>query len=214
MNPAIALFARAPIRGLVKTRLIGRLSAEQVADLYRAMVLDTWEMLAALAPPAERFLYTHQEHAEWRALAGPRVRLQQGADLGERMLHCFEEMRAAGFQPLLILGSDSPALTATTIAPWTDLLDDAPCVIGPAEDGGYYAIGCRAPHPRMFDGVEWSIPQTLALTVAALERCGLVPAYLPLHYDVDTPEDLARLRAEPQLGRHTRRIILAANERE
>ena len=149
MTPAIALFARAPIPGLVKTRLIGRHSPEQVAELYRAFVFDTWEMLAELAAGAELFLYTDGDHREWRALAGPRARIQQGANLGERMLRCFEGMHAAGFGPLLILGSDSPALAAATIAPWAELLAQAPSLIGPAEDGGYYAIGCRQPHSRI-----------------------------------------------------------------
>ena len=128
----------------------------------------------------------------------------KGADLGERMLDCFEQMGAAGWGPLLIVGSDSPALPASTIAPFTNLLAGSPSVIGPADDGGYYAIGCRVPHPRMFEGVEWSSPQTLAQTVAALDRCGLLPAYLPRYYDIDTPDDLERLVADPGLGRHTR----------
>jgi len=207
MKPAIALFARAPIPGRVKTRLIGSLSAEEVADLYRAFVFDAWEMLSVLARETRLFLYVDWEHQKWRALAGSSNRLQKGADLGERMLRCFEEMQAAGHQPLLILGSDSPALAPDTIAPWVELLGRHSALLGPAEDGGYYAIGCRAPHPRMFEGVEWSGAQTLAQTEAALERCGMPPGYLPLHYDVDVPADLERLRREPSLGRHTRRWL-------
>ncbi len=204
MKPAIALFARAPLPGQVKTRLVGRWGPEQVSDLYRAFVLDMWEMLCAFTPTAELFLYTDREHEEWRSLAGAQARLQQGASLGERMLQCFEQMHAAGFGPLMIVGSDSPALSANLLAPWTDLLAQSPALLGPAEDGGYYAIGCREPHPRMFEGVEWSSPHTLAQTAAALARCGLEPAYLARHFDVDTPEDLARLQSEPHLGRHTR----------
>ncbi len=207
MKAAIALFARAPIPGRVKTRLIGSLSAEEVADLYRAFVLDVWEMLSVLAREAKLFLYADREHQEWHALAGGSTRLQKGADLGERMLRCFEEMQAAGHRPLLILGSDSPALAPETIAPWVELLGRHPSLLGPAEDGGYYAIGCRAPHPRMFERVEWSGPHTLAQTAAALEHCGLPPGYLPLHYDVDAPLDLERLRREVSLGQHTSRWL-------
>lgn len=203
MKPAIALFARAPIPGQVKTRLVGRFSAEQVADLYRAFVLDMWEMLAAFAAQAELFLYTDREDARWRELGGPRIRVQRGSDLGERMLDCFRRMHAEGCGPLLILGSDSPSLPAATIAPWTELVSQTGAVLGPAADGGYYAIGCREPHPRMFERVEWSGPRTLAQTAVALERCGLPPAYLPAYYDIDTPQDLARLEAEPDFGRRT-----------
>ena len=209
MKPAIALFARAPVPGQVKTRLIGRWTPEQVSALYRAFVLDMWEMLGAFTPGAGRFLYIDREHEEWRRLAGDGVRVQQGGDLGERMLHCFEEMRAAGSGPLLIVGSDSPALSADVLAGWTDVLEQFPALLGPAEDGGYYAIGCRAPHTRMFEGVEWSSARTLVQTAAALGRCGLDPAYLPIHFDVDTPEDLARLSGEPSLGPRTRRWLAA-----
>lgn len=208
MKPAIALFARAPVPGAVKTRLIGRHSAEQVAELYRAFVLDIWEMLAQVGSAAELFLYTDRECAEWGELAGDYARPQRGANLGDRMLHCWDEMQRAGFRPLLILGSDSPALTLASVAPWTELLETAASVLGPAEDGGYYAIGCRQPHPQMFDGVEWSSPRTLAQTAAALDRWGMPPAYLATHYDIDTPDDLVRLAREPHLGRHTREWLL------
>ena len=123
------------------------------------------------------------------------------------MLRCFVEMNAAGFDPLLIVGSDSPALTASTIAPWTGLLARSRSVVGPAEDGGYYAIGCHVPHPRMFEGVEWSGPRTLAQTVVALERCDMPVAYLPPHYDVDTPADLSRLALDPNLGPRSRQWL-------
>ena len=211
MRPAMALFARAPVPGQVKTRLIGRWTAEQVSDLYRAFVLDMWEMLGTLAPAGELFLYTDAENAEWRALAGDQVRVQRGGDLGERMLHCFEEMHAAGSGPLLIVGSDSPALPADVLAPWTGLLGQFPALLGPAEDGGYYAIRCRQPHKRMFEGVEWSSARTLAQTAAALTRCGLEPGYLPPHFDVDTPEDLAGLCGD-RCGPRTR-LWLAALRR-
>ncbi len=203
MKPAMALFARAPVAGAVKTRLIGRFSAPEVADLYRAFVRDMWAMLTALPGDSEVFLYTDRPHQGWEALAGSRLREQRGRDLGERMLHCFEDLDAGGFAPLLILGSDSPALPAAFLAGWTEKLADAPALLGPCDDGGYWAIGCRRPHAKMFEGVEWSSPRTLAQTEAALNRCGLAPAWLPLHYDVDTNEDLERLAAEPELPPHT-----------
>lgn len=206
-KPAIALFARAPIPGQVKTRLIGRFTPEQACDLHRAFVRDMWEMLVAFSAQAELFLYTDQEEKEWRALAGPRVRLQRGGDLGKRMLRCFEEMQADGLGPLLILGSDSPALPPAFIAPWSERLTCVTALLGPAEDGGYYAIGCRTPHPRMFEGVNWSTRQTFAQTESALRRCGFQPAYLPMYYDVDTFEDLCRLSAESHLPPHTRRWL-------
>ena len=123
------------------------------------------------------------------------------------MLHCFEQVRDAGYGPLLILGSDSPALPPSHLAGWPGRLAEHPAVIGPAEDGGYWAIGCRAPHPRMFAGVEWSSPLTLAQTEAALAACGLAPGRLSEHWDVDTPEDVDRLAAEEHLPPQTRQWL-------
>ncbi len=193
--PAIALFARAPVVGRVKTRLIGPLTAAGACELHQALVVDAWEVLGG-----ECFLYTDQDHEAWRRLAGERLRLQRGADLGERMLRCFEEMAAAGFGPLLIVGSDTVGLTWESLGSWKD----CGAALGPAEDGGYWAVGCQAPHPGMFAGVEWSSGETLVQTVAAMERCGMVVSFLDTCYDADTPEDLARLEAEPRVGPRVR----------
>lgn len=179
----------------MKTRLIGPLSAEAACELHQALAIDAWEALRG-----DCFLYTDQDHEAWRKLAGERRRLQRGADLGERMLRCFEEMAAAGFGPLLIVGSDTVGLTPERLGSWTD----REATLGPAEDGGYWAVGCQTPHPRMFEGVKWSSPETLVQTVAAMQRCGMAASFLDRCYDVDTPEDLARLEAEPHVGRQVR----------
>ena len=201
---AVALFARAPVAGQVKTRLIPLLGPEEACALHRALARDAWEVLLALGPACEAFLYSDQDHPDWRDLAGDRLRLQRGRDLGERMLACFEEMAAQGLEPLLIVGSDTVGLTPEALAPWTRLLEEAPVVLGPAEDGGYWAIGCQRPDPRMFEGVEWSAGSTLDATRAALNRCGMPLALLAPLWDLDRPDDLARLRANPPPGRLVR----------
>jgi rSAM/selenodomain-associated transferase 1 len=203
----MALFARAPIAGEVKTRLCGPLTPQQACELHRALVRDAWETLDAFRGWAEVFLYGSREHPEWRELAGPQFRVQSGPDLGARLRHCFAEIRSLGGGPILILGSDSPAIPAAALAAWPALLEFAPAVLGPAEDGGYYAVGCREPDPAMFDGVRWSGPDTLTQTLAAFRQIGWEPALLPVHYDVDTPEDLVRLAAEPSLPPHTARWL-------
>ncbi len=207
MPPAIALFARVPVPGRVKTRLLGPLTPEAACDLHRAFVRDLWDSLTALRPRMEAFLYSDQDHPDWRNLAGAHFRLQRGAGLGERLLGCFTDFHAAGFGPLLILGSDSPLLPAAALATWPALLASAPALLGPTTDGGYYAVGCREPDPRMFDQVPWSTAETFAGTVAAFRRLGWEPALLPAHYDVDTPADLARLATEPSLPPHTRAAL-------
>ena len=202
-EPAIALFARAPVIGQVKTRLIGSLSPAAACGLHRALAQDAWDVLTAI-PGNKVFLYSDQEHPEWRELAAGRLRLQRGADLGERMLKCFDELRDGGHGPLLIVGSDTAALTPEIVAPWSEKLRAAGAVLGPAEDGGYWAIGCRSPNRKMFDGVEWSSNRTGSQTAEALTSCGMAMSFLESRYDVDTLADLARLKADQRVGAHVR----------
>ena len=76
-------------------------------------------------------------------------------------------------------------------------------VLGPAADGGYYAISCRRTHPGMFDGVEWSGPRALQGTVRAARQCGLTVTLGDTWFDIDTPDDLVRLARSPSLPPRT-----------
>ena len=106
----------------------------------------------------------------------------------------------------MIVGSDSPALPLDYLEELLACRDDV--ALGPTEDGGFYAIACRRVHPEMFDRVEWSTRRTLDQTLRALQRCGLTAFTGRAWFDVDTPEDLARLRNTPKLGRHTATMML------
>ena len=203
MSAAIALFAKAPIAGRVKTRLQPLLTAEQAADLHLAFVLDVWESVRLIRDVS---LYLYRDEA-WPNGDEPAVRdycgLQRGADLGERMLHCFEELRERGHGRVLIVGSDSPTLPRSYLEQGLDRLSHTDAVLGPSEDGGYYAVGCRRSRPCMFEGVHWSTASTRAETERAFRREGLELETLPGWYDVDTESDLRRLAAEGNLPAHT-----------
>jgi rSAM/selenodomain-associated transferase 1 len=131
------------------------------------------------------------------------ARLQKGTDLGERMLHCFEELNAEGHERLLIVGSDLPTLPLSPIEEGLANLESADAVLGPCEDGGYYAVGCRRPHPEMFRGVTWSSRDTLQETRTAFDQVGYRVHLLPPWYDIDTVADLRRLLREGGLPTHT-----------
>jgi hypothetical protein len=86
-------------------------------------------------------------------------------------------------------------------------------VLGPSEDGGYYLIGLRAPHPDLFEAIPWSTSRVLPQTIRRAEAKGLRIVRLPSWYDVDTPGDLERLRGELERTeeiepRHTRRFFM------
>jgi len=205
---ALAVFAKAAVPGRVKTRLTSRFSPEQAAIFHEACVRDLWARLT------DRFhgrvwLFCDREWPDWLELAGPeRFRLQRGGDLGERMRCCFEDLAADGAGRMAILGSDSPTVPPALIEQSLDALaSDRDASLIPTEDGGYCLIGCRRPHPAMFDGVGWSTESTLAETEQALGRAGYRVHSVGLWRDADEPEDLDRLREDAALGEHLRRFF-------
>jgi rSAM/selenodomain-associated transferase 1 len=206
VSETIAVFAKAAIPGRVKTRLTPYLSPEQAASFHQACVEDVWRTAFSLVGDAAR-LYTDEPFEPWMDLAGPdRVRHQKGDDLGARMLSCFEELEAEGFKRMMIIGADSPQLPAAHLREGLDLLvGEKDAVLGMTADGGYYAVGCRKPRRVMFHDVTWSSELTYAETLAAFGFAGLkLKSGMYMHYDVDTPRDLERLRQEPRLGSHVR----------
>lgn len=198
MRQAAALFGKAAEPGRVKTRLAAKLTPEEAAEFHTACVRDCWTRINSL-PGVEPRLFSDRPWLEWEELAGGvRCRLQRAGGLGERMYGAFEDLEGEGFERTLILGSDSPTLPIDYVREAFDLLEtERDAVLGPTEDGGYYAVGCRIPRAAMFDGVEWSEETTFEQTVEAFERVGYRVRLLPRWWDVDLPEDLDRLRGEP-----------------
>jgi glycosyltransferase A (GT-A) superfamily protein (DUF2064 family) len=114
------------------------------------------------------------------------------------MEYCFHILTQHLLKSSVIIGTDSPTLPGAYIQAACALLeneDDA--VLGPAEDGGYYLVGCRRAHPGMFDGIEWSSHQTLVQTRSAFDAQGYQTHLTPLWRDVDSIEDLQRLAQQP-----------------
>jgi uncharacterized protein len=207
MPDALVLFAKAPLPGRVKTRLSPPLTPEQAAEFHWACVCDTWEKIQQVSA-ASRYFYSDNTWAEREEPALPEQRaLQQGADLGDRMYNCFQDLLSSGHSRALIVGSDSPTLPLEYIKQGLEALDHADAVIGPSEDGGYYAIGCRQPYPDMFAGVPWSSGDTLRKTEDRLHSLGMRTHHLPAWYDVDTINDLQRLAGESSLPPHVGRWI-------
>ncbi len=200
MLPVIILFAKAPAPGRVKTRLAERFGAIAAAELHTALVADMIELLGSLADAAEIELHTDMDTDAWPE-AGVSRALQRGGDLGERMYFTLERALAGGRPKAMIVGSDAPTLPLSHLE--QILSSNADVALGPADDGGYYAISCRRVHPRMFRGVRWSGPSTREQTRQAAERCGLTVEFGPAWFDVDTPADLERLQRAGGTRRHT-----------
>jgi uncharacterized protein len=192
---AIAILAKAPLPGLAKTRLMPALGADGAAALQARFIERTVTTAQAAAiGPVTLWAAPDQNHPAFQtlsALFGVALARQPDADLGERMLAAV----TAAQGPVLVIGTDCPALTAEHLRDAADVLrGGCDAVVIPAEDGGYALIGMRTPQPSLFDGVPWSTATVMAETRRRLRAARLVwrePARL---WDVDEPEDLARMR--------------------
>lgn len=207
-NPAIVVMAKAPRAGEVKTRLAPPLTPDEAARLAACLFTDTvslalgtgTDVVIAYAPVDGRAPLEESLRAAPGEETLYRVRWleQRGEDLGERLDGAVGRAFAEGFGPLLLVGADSPTLPPAFLASALERLAEgrADVALGPTEDGGYYAVGMREPAAGLFDSVEWSTPRAYAQTVRNAARLNLSLSELPPWYDVDTPADLARLRAE------------------
>ena len=195
---AVVVFAKAPLPGYAKTRLIPALGAEGAARLARGLLEAALD--AALdagigpvelccAPDARQPAFADLARRAEASLTG-----QGEGDLGERMARALarslREHAAA-----IVIGTDAPGLDAAYLRGAADALATHDAVFGPALDGGYTLVGLRRPAPALFEGIDWSTPQVMAQTRARLARLGLRHAELAPLADIDEPADLRHLQA-------------------
>ncbi len=197
-KPALLVFARAPVPGKVKTRLIPALDADAAAALYRRLTRQ------ALATAVESklgdvilFCAPNTRHSFFRRLKSDfdiPLRSQRGADLGERMLNALN-FALSRHQSAILIGSDCAELDAAYLqrAAARLISDDVPVVLGPAADGGYVLIGANRIDPRLFGGVPWGSDRVLEITRSRLGALKWRFSELETLRDIDRPEDLARL---------------------
>jgi uncharacterized protein len=193
MSVAIVVMAKAPVAGLAKTRLAPALGAEGAAALaQRLLVHATEQAVAAGIGPVELCVApdtTHEVFAALQQRFGLSLHPQGDGDLGTRMHRAF--VRHGG--PMLLVGSDIPALDATLLRRAATLLATHDAVVVPAHDGGYALVGLRAPCAALFEGMHWSVPTVMAATRERLRAAGLRHAELPAVHDIDLPADLVHL---------------------
>ncbi|HYY25250.1 MAG TPA: TIGR04282 family arsenosugar biosynthesis glycosyltransferase [Candidatus Udaeobacter sp.] len=198
---ALAIMAKAPKAGQVKTRLLPALSAKQAAELCRALIKDQLEHLQTLTVADLYLAFTPAKAAPLvKQLAPPPFRLicQEGDDLGERMKRLFEHLRALGHKNIVLIGSDLPALPSLFFDEAYAYLQSptARAVLGPSRDGGYYLIGLNQSLPQIFEAMAWSHDQVLEQTRVKLASLRIDTLLLPLWFDIDTPDDLRRLKSQ------------------
>jgi rSAM/selenodomain-associated transferase 1 len=198
MTYALLIVAKRPVAGQTKTRLCPPLSAGQAAQLYECFLRDTLDVARAVTDVTRYIAYLpYDESAYFHQLASDFALIPQiGASLGERLDHALTHCLQDGFERAVILDSDSPTLPPAYVAQAFDALNTADVTLGPCEDGGYYLIGLKRPQSRLLREVRMSTPNVLRDTLTLAEQDGLRVALLPTWYDVDTVQELNRLRDE------------------
>lgn len=196
----LLIFAKAPVPGRVKTRLMPRLDAETCARLQRRLIERTLAMAVESALcPTELWCApdcTHRFLIESARKFHARMRRQRGRDLGTRM-HLALSSALVNAQFGIIVGCDCPALDATYLTQACQMLADGiPVVLGPAEDGGYVLIGARRTTATLFDDIAWGTSAVLEQTRARLKNLNWRWRELAPLWDIDRPDDLTRLTAE------------------
>ena len=188
----IIVFARAPVPGRVKTRLVPRLGEWRAARLHARLARRALRTAAAAGcGPVE--LHATARHSLFRAQPG--FRLQRGADLGARM-HRAMARALKRHRLVILIGADCPALTPGDLQRAARLLrGGCDAVLAPAEDGGYALIALRKASPLLFEGIDWGGREVYRETLRRLERLGYRWRALRTVWDLDRPEELERLRS-------------------
>jgi uncharacterized protein len=191
---ALVIFIKNLVYGKVKTRLAATIGAEGAYNIYAALIAHTRAVTQNI--PAGKIVYyadKMEKEDAWDPSFNKAV--QHGHDLGERMMNAFRDGFEKGYENVIIIGSDCPAIDEHIINDAFDRLENHDVVIGPAFDGGYYLIGMKSIHPRLFEKMEWSTPGVFEVTIARCRSLNLSYAVLPCLHDIDDEKDLVHLKS-------------------
>jgi rSAM/selenodomain-associated transferase 1 len=204
----LLIFARVPELGAVKTRLARDIGEERALAVYEAMLHDA---LSAIGTTTEdtvvEVMWAPTRAASAATLArafGEReLAMQSGTTLGDRLSMAFSErFFFHRTQAIIAVGVDEPRLTRAAIDHAFSLLDSVEWIVGPARDGGYYLIGCRAAafDSSIFIDMPWGTSDVLPTTLARIRERQQAFALLPARNDIDVVEDLEKYAAENNQG--------------
>lgn len=197
----LLIFCTAPLAGRVKTRFSPPLAPDDAASFYEASLRDVIALAGRERGRVELW-YDDPGAAAYFSAEYPHVpsEVQAAGGLGERLKDAFTRSFERGSERVVILGSGSPTLPESHLNAAFDGLRDAPAVIGPTADGGYYLIGLQhASWPRaasLFEDITWSSNAVLTETLQRAQQVGVELRVLPGWYDCDRPDDLEQVRAD------------------
>lgn len=204
----LAVMIKVPRSGISKTRLVPPLLHAEAAKLSGCFLRDTCENIADVivdGTAAGVAVYTPMGAEDFLAGLLPnsfRLVPQRGKSFGDRLFHAAEDLIALGYDSICLIDSDSPTLPPAFLRNAVAALASPGdrVVLGAASDGGYYLIGLKKAHRRLFENVEWSTSKVLTQTVTRAREIGLPVIVLPSWYDVDDATTLRHLCDELFLG--------------
>jgi rSAM/selenodomain-associated transferase 1 len=186
----LMVFIKNPVPGKVKTRLASSIGEAQALTVYNKLLDHTLNTSRSL--PVDKVVYYSDfipADDVWRT-SGFSQELQQGDDLGERMMNAFIKAFQQHYEQVAIIGSDCFDLTKSILTNAFDELNKKDVVVGPALDGGYYLLGMKSLHQKLFLNKTWSTEKVLNDTLENIHELNLSFYLLPLLRDIDTEQDL------------------------
>ncbi len=192
----IILFTRYPVPGEVKTRLIPTMGAEGAAQMHKSMaefMVRQMQDFASDTSCTVHIYYTGGTLEQMQAWLGSQYTYKEqiAGNLGQRIQYAFAQAFAHGAEKVLLMGADCPDSRAQNMREALQLLDTAPCVLGPAKDGGYYLVALKTPMPDLFENIAWGTDSVLASTLAKLRQYALLPTLSDVDYQQDVPEKIS-----------------------
>lgn len=198
----LVIMAKAPRAGTVKTRLCACLPAPAIIELYGCFLEDTLALARSLDGVEIAIMSPASDIEELSTVTGDGVCVvgQTGEGLGAALTCVFAHFAAAGGRRIVAFNSDSPHLPASALRMAFDALHSCDLVIGPTHDGGYYLVGAKASHPRLFEGSPLGTTNALDALLARARSLDLSVHFTETFYDVDVAADLSRLADELRLA--------------
>lgn len=204
---------KVPIAGNVKTRLQPSLTVEESACLAECFLHDTLSKISSLKVKLLIAYSPAEKRDVLEAILTKEQTLieQKAGNLGDKIFHAFEFAFSTNSDAVVVIGTDSPTFPGEFINQAFERLEESDAVLGATSDGGFYLIGLRKSNKRIFENVEWSSPRTFEQTRRNIESLNLSLSEIPVWYDVDLPEDLAKLKKEltenPQIAPRTQEFV-------
>ena len=194
--------AKAPRPGGVKTRLVQSFPVEAVTDLYRCLLEDTFALARSLHKVGLFVMCPASDVEELTSIAqgAAQVVAQRGEGLAAGLHSVFENLTGTGRSRVVAFNSDSPHLPAYVLERAFDMLSAHDVVVGPTHDGGYYLVGAKAAHPKLFDRDSMGTRSALDALMARTRERQLSVGFTDPFYDIDVASDLTRLTAELQIA--------------